>query len=265
MRFNGYKHTLYKSQLKDRSNRYTNTISFKDSFAQSVNPVFGKLGVLHLGKPQLEAYGDAFGFNHPFDFEISCAPSHLAIRDNPYHWAEIASGFNNQTTLSPLHGAILAAIPLIQGRLVEPTIVDRIIDNNGEVLYRNEPTFTGQAVAAKTARIIASLMEATVTSGTCRKTFRGARRDKVLSRLTIGGKTGSIYDKAHTTRFDWFVGFARTKQGSDKLAVAALVAHEEYIGRRASEYARMVFKHYFQQPLAQTGQPDPQNTRPDRS
>ncbi len=132
MKFNGYKHTLYKSQLKERSNRYTNKISFKDSFAQSVNPVFGKIGVLYLGKPQLEAYGVAFGFNRRFGFEIPCAPSRLTIDDDPYHWAEIASGFNNQTTLSPLHGAILAAVPLNQGRLVEPTIVDRIVDKNGK-------------------------------------------------------------------------------------------------------------------------------------
>jgi peptidoglycan glycosyltransferase len=45
-KFNGYKHTLYKRQLTDKTNRYTNSISLRDSFAQSVNPVFGKLGAL---------------------------------------------------------------------------------------------------------------------------------------------------------------------------------------------------------------------------
>jgi cell division protein FtsI/penicillin-binding protein 2 len=245
MKFNGYKHTLYKSQLKKTSNRYTNTISFKDSFAQSVNPVFGKIGFLYLGKAQLEAYGAAFGFNRSPEFEIPCAPSHLTIADKPYNWAEIASGFNNQTTLSPLHGAALAAVPLNQGRLVEPTIIDRIVDNDGKVFYRNKPTFAGRAVSAETARILATLMETTVKSGTCRKAFRGAKRDKVLSNLRIGGKTGSIYDKGHTTRFDWFVGFAHEKKGRGKMTVSVLVAHEEYIGKRASEYARLAFKHYF--------------------
>jgi len=257
MKFNGYKHTLYKSQLKESANRYTNKISFKNSFAQSVNPVFGKIGVLYLGKPQLQAYGDAFGFNRSFAFEIPCAPSLLTIDDEPYHWAEIASGFNNQTTLSPLHGAILAAVPLNQGRLVEPTIVDRIVDKNGEVFYRNKPTFVGQATSPETARVVATLMEATVKAGTSRKAFRGYKRDKVLSRLTIGGKTGSIYDKAHTTRFDWFVGFAYDKNNHTQVAVSVLVAHEKYIGRRASEYARMAFKHFFENLLAQTKHPGP--------
>ena len=252
MKFNGYKHTLYKSQLKESTNRYTNTISFKNSFAQSVNPVFGKIGILYLGKAQLEAYGDAFGFNRKLGFEIFCAPSILTIEDTPYHWAEIASGFNNQTTLSPLHGAVLAAVPLTRGRLVEPTIVDRIVDKHGEVFYRNKLTFAGQATATDTARIVATLMETTIKSGTCRKAFRGAKRDRVLSRLIIGGKTGSIYDKGHTIRFDWFVGYAHEKQGHGKMAVSVLVAHEEYIGKRASEYARMAFRYYFENYFARS-------------
>jgi cell division protein FtsI/penicillin-binding protein 2 len=252
MKFNGYKHTLYKSQLKERTNRYTNTISFKNSFAQSVNPVFGKIGVLYLGKAQLEAYGEAFGFNRQLAFEILCAPSLLTIEDTSYHWAEIASGFNNQTTLSPLHGAVLAAVPLNHGRLVEPTIVDRIVDKHGEVFYRNKPTFAGQATSAETANIVAALMETTVKSGTCRKAFRGAKRDRILSRLVIGGKTGSIYDRSHTIRFDWFVGYAHAQKGPGKMAVSVLVAHEEYIGIRASEYARMAFRQYFENYFART-------------
>ncbi|RPJ82930.1 MAG: hypothetical protein EHJ94_00775, partial [Deltaproteobacteria bacterium] len=40
--FYGGKHTLYKSQLRE-GNRHANRISFQDSFAQSVNPVFGKI------------------------------------------------------------------------------------------------------------------------------------------------------------------------------------------------------------------------------
>ena len=85
LHFNGYKHTLYKSQLKDRINAYTNTLTFKDSFAQSVNPIFGKLGSLRLGKPILEQYAAAFGFNKPIDFELPIRPSHVAIDDKPYH------------------------------------------------------------------------------------------------------------------------------------------------------------------------------------
>jgi beta-lactamase class D len=93
--------------------------------------------------------------------------------------------------------------------------------------------------------MIQGMMEATVRSGTARKTFRGYTRDKVLKKLMIGGKTGSIFNKAHNVRFDWFVGFAKTKDLSEKIVISALVAHEEYIGRRAGEYARIAFKTHF--------------------
>jgi membrane carboxypeptidase/penicillin-binding protein len=52
-------------------------------------------------------------------------------------------------------------------------------------------------------------MRTTIDKGTCRKAFRGYQRDRVLSKLAIGGKTGSINNKTNDIRFDWFVGFAQ--------------------------------------------------------
>jgi cell division protein FtsI/penicillin-binding protein 2 len=245
MQFNGYKHTLYKSQLKERTNRYTNTISLKNAFAQSVNPVFGKIGKLRLGGTQLEKFADAFGFNTTINFELPLAPSHFKAEDIPYNWAELASGFNNDTTISPLHGAIMAAAVLNEGRLMEPSIVDRIVDSEGEILYQWSPVSEKQAMSSEASSILNQLMQATISSGTSRKSFRGYRRDSILSHLQIGGKTGSINNRTHDQRFDWFVGFAGEKNGTEKIVVSVVVGHGEYIGTRAAEFARYVFKNYF--------------------
>jgi len=245
LKYNGGKYTLYKSQLKKRTNRYTNRITFKDSFAQSVNPVFGKIGSLYLGKTVLENYAEAFGFNQNIDFEIPVAPSHIYLSDEPYQWAEIACGFNHETTLSPLHGALITSAILNQGRLVEPTIVDQITNETGQVIYRSHLITLNQAITPKSVKIVNNLMEATIKSGTCRKAFRGYRKDQILSKLNIGGKSGSIDNKAHDARYDWFVGFAEEKDGHEKLVMSVIVAHEKYIGTRASHYARMAMKQYF--------------------
>ncbi|MBC2712374.1 MAG: PbpA [Desulfosarcina sp.] len=243
--FNGYKHTLYKRQLTDKTNRYTNSISLRDSFAQSVNPVFGKIGALYLERQALEAYGDAFAFNRKVDFELPWATSRLTVKDESYHRAEIACGFNRQTTISPLHGAVIVSAVVNGGIPVEPTLVDRIVDDAGNPVYRTEPRFLPAAVSKKTADVLNQLMAATVTSGTARKLFRGHSRSKVLSRLKLGGKTGSIFNRAHDARFDWFVGFATEKKGSEKMVISVMVAHEAYIGTRAGQYARMAIEHYF--------------------
>jgi peptidoglycan glycosyltransferase len=245
LRFNGYKHTLYKRQLQDRVNRYTHTVSFKDAFAQSINPVFGKIGTLRLGKPLLAQSAEAFGFNETLDFELPLDSSHFYIDDQPYNWAEVASGFNQKTTISPLHGAVMATAVLNEGFMVTPSLVDQIVDPEGKILYSWQPPSRQPAMSPKASTVLSQLMEATIRSGTGRKAFRGYRRDKILSRLEIGGKTGSIDNPTHDVRYDWFVGFAREREGQGQLAVAVLVAHEKYIGIRAGQYARMAITRYF--------------------
>ena len=247
--FNGDKYTLYKSQLSDTHNRYTHKVSFRDSFAQSVNPVFGKLGMGKLKKTILEEFGKGFGFNDALEFELSIPPSQLQIKDTPYNWAEIACGFNNDTTLSPVHAAMMVSAVVNQGEMVLPTVIDRILDDQGNLLYESHPQRYGRAMSEDAAQVLTQLMEATVRSGTARKAFR--KQDRTLKNITLGGKTGSIFNTAHDVRFDWFVGFAQgSKKDARHLVVAVLVGHEEYIGTRAATYARKAISFYFSNQLA---------------
>ncbi len=242
LRYNGRKHTLYKSQLKDRNNRYTRHITLRDSFAQSVNPVFGKLGANYLRGDGLEAYARKFGFGREVGFEVPVTPSRLVVSDKPYQWAEVASGFNQTTRITPLHGAMIASAAVNGGRLMEPTVVQHIVDNDGNTVYRSTKAVAGRAISEQTSKTMRQLMVTTVKKGTARKVFRGYSRDKVLSKLNLGGKTGSINNDP---RYDWFVGFASEKGGSQSLVVSAVVAHHKLIGTRAGQYARMVMAFYF--------------------
>lgn len=246
--FSGKKYTLYKNQIKKDPKGWVRRLTLRDSFAQSVNPVFGKLGAHFVGKTGLETYAEAFGFNRPIPFELPVTPSRVSIRDAaPYQWAEIASGFNRRTTISPLHGAVMvSAIAAGGGALVEPAIVDRIRNENGETLYSFQPACLNRALSRDAAAVIKNLMRETIESGTCRKTFRGFREDPILSRLNIGGKTGSINSRIHSgRRFDWFVGFAEDRDGSEQIVLSIAVAHEKFIGIRSQQYARMAIEEYF--------------------
>lgn len=250
MHFNGGKHTLYKRQLTERVDRNTITVPFAEAFADSINPVFGKLGELRLGRPLLERAASSFGFNQPLDFDVSLPPSHFQVSDDPYRWAEIASGFNRQTTISPLHGAALVAAILNEGRMPSQTIVERIADEEGEVLYQAGPVPGRQIMTPRAAGELERMMEATVVTGTARKAFRGHGTDAVLAKLHLGGKTGSISNTARDVRYDWFVGYAKERQGERQLVVSVMVGHEDFIGTRAGEYARRAISHYFAAPVA---------------
>jgi cell division protein FtsI/penicillin-binding protein 2 len=245
LNFRGGMHTLYKSQIDAKMAKHANRVTLKDSFARSINPVFGNLGAHHLGPDVLGAYAEAFGFNQEIGFELPIRPSRLEISNQKFEVAEIASGFNHTTRISPLHGAMIAAAILNRGRLVEPTIVDWIVNDNGQTVYQSKAEFGDQVIEPETAKVLRELMQATVKSGTAHREFQKYHGDRVLSQLEIGGKTGSLGDRTTEAHYDWFVGYAREPHGKGQLVFAVVVAHEDYIGTRAAAYAAMAIREHF--------------------
>lgn len=242
--FNGGKFTLYKRQLLDQENRYTNYASLKSAFAESINPVFGKLGKNELGKDLLVDYARAYGFNQKIAFDLPMEQSTMMISDTPYNWAEIACGFNRTTTLSPMHAAMIAASMVNGGKIVEPTIVD-VAAKDHKAVYRRRSVAASRAVDAATVKDLNTLMNATITQGTARKLFSGISKDPVLSRLHMGGKTGALNNNPRKIRYDWFTGFAADPDGAGKIAIGVIVAHQDYIGKRAATYFRQAVSWYF--------------------
>ena len=139
----------------------------------------------------------------------------------------------------------MVATVLNRGISMAPTIINQIVDDSGNRVYHGRVYPGARTISSETSLILNDLMLETVRSGTCRKTFSGSWKHSVLSRLSIGGKTGSINSRAHDRRYDWFVGFASEENGSAGLVLSVVVAHGKYIGTRASRYARWAMEHYF--------------------
>ena len=81
--FNGNKYTLYKRQITEKKNKYTSTVSLASAFAQSINPVFGKLGQLYLGRERLDTYASGFGFNLKTDADFQFQSGVFDVEDAP--------------------------------------------------------------------------------------------------------------------------------------------------------------------------------------
>jgi len=249
--FNGNKYTLYKRQLNEVKNKYTTKITLARAFAESINPVFGKIGKNYLGEKRLNTYAHAFGFNQNPDSELSFESGKFSVTESDYHLAELGCGFNRDTMISPVFGAMLVTTILNSGTSLVPRIVDQVETSTGEIIYKGKKEFYKTAITSKTADTMIQLMQGTVARGTAKKSFRGFSKDKTLSKLIIGGKTGSLYNRKRTVKYDWFTGFGKEKTGDKALAVAIVVGHKKYIGTRASTYARMILKTYFKDlPLA---------------
>jgi cell division protein FtsI/penicillin-binding protein 2 len=243
--FNGNKYTLYKRQLKEVKNKYTVTVSFEKAFAESINPVFGKLGQTYLGRELLSTYAHAFGFNQSPDTDMIFDTGFFGVKENAFHLAELGCGFNRDTLISPVFGAMMVTPLLNGGRTVAPAVVSRVMNADGNPIYRHTPALSGPVITPESAAALAGMMEKTVTHGTARKSFGSFSRDRVLSKLRIGGKTGSLSNREHTIKYDWFTGFAKEKNGPRAITFSVVVGHGEYIGTRAASHARALIKQYF--------------------
>lgn len=241
----GPMHTLYKFQLK-KEIACTDEVLFEEAFAKSMNPVFGRVGMHVLGRETLLDYCSRFGFNTSIPFELHVDTSRASVPgDTTYQMAEFASGFNRHTSLSPLHGALIASAVAEQGVMPFPHFVDSVCRiDNGECVYRSAPASWKTCMTRATSGELRAMMNRVVQKGTARKSFRCLNSCYWSSGIDYGGKTGSL-DQDSLGKVDWFIGFAkqRDEQGHD-LAIAVVTTHGSMWTVHSSYIASEVFRKF---------------------
>ena len=242
--FNGKETSLYrKNVLHHKNNQWTRHFTLKKSFAKSVNTVFARMGIELVTREHLLAYAERFGFNQSLgsDFILDNSTFQLA-NDDPWLIAKTAAGYTRQTTLNPIHGAVIAATIANGGYRVRPTLVDALIEDHGIILYETPPTTRIRVLASKTTDQLQEMMETTVRLGSAKSSFKNFFRGD-YSEVRVGGKTGTLTGLNPPGRYDWFVGYAH--RGEKKLAFASLCINREYWHVKSAYVARKAIEHYF--------------------
>ncbi|MFP4085442.1 MAG: penicillin-binding transpeptidase domain-containing protein [Desulfobacteraceae bacterium] len=243
--YNGRKYTLYKQQLKQQHNRYTRELPFMKAFGLSINPVFGKLGIYNLGRERMTACAEKFYFNQTIPFDLPLQRSVVEVLSHEFGLAEIASGFNKMTRISPLHAALLAATVANDGIMMKPWLIKRVFGENSELLYQNEPERLGAAMTRHTAQNMKTLMQSTVTSGTCRRTFWKIRQKKCFRGVEMGAKTGTINDRTDRFKYDWLTAFVLGPDREKVICLSVMGVHGKRLGIRANMLGQYIIDHYF--------------------
>jgi cell division protein FtsI/penicillin-binding protein 2 len=243
--FRGMKHTLYNSQLRQKEGRYSRKTSFRKAFAGSINPVFGKIGIYDLGRKFMAEYADRFLFNREIPFDLPVGVSRILVPVDDFGLAEIASGFNKRTRISPVHASLITAAAANHGIIIEPWLVRRIKDESGAVLYRARISRLGRPIEEGTAKKLKVLMKETVVYGTCRKAFLPLRRKKRFKDIELGAKTGTINDPNDRYKYDWVTAYALPKDESKGICITILAIHGKKLGIRAADLARYIIRHHF--------------------
>lgn len=248
IRFNGGSHTLYKRNVfSEKINRWTRSVTLREAFGRSFNTAFSRLAFERLEPQDLVDYATRFGFNREIEGDFRFETGVASIpNEKSFELAEIASGYNRMTTMSPVHGALIAASVANEGGLPAPIIVERVVDGGGDTVLQASPRIESQVLTQAGVERMKVLMEETVRRGTSRKSFRQVRRDRKLKDLEIGGKTGSLQGSSPKGKTDWFVGYAKSESG-EQLAIAAVTVHADVWRVKSSTLAHEILRRYFKQ------------------
>jgi cell division protein FtsI/penicillin-binding protein 2 len=193
------------------------TLAF--GIGKSQNAILAKLASRHLTADSLARVGQQFAFGQAIPFDLPVEPSHLDVPTDGLEFARTAAGFWH-STLSPMHGALLAATIANRGVMPAPTIVERATSPEGQALALPVAA-PRRVVAASTATEVGRMMELTTRIGTAKGTFRDKKGRRLLA-VEVAGKTGTL--GAETDHgyvgYSWFVGYAPADHPTIAFAVS---------------------------------------------
>lgn len=208
--------------------------------AKSCNTSFARMG-LEIGGPDLVAGAEAFGFNQRPPLDLPAVESTFPDIDYKERQPELAySAIGQQSvTATPLQMALVAAGIANDGTVMRPHVVDRITDQDDQVIRRIEPEVWKEAVSPETAATVRDAMRQVVTAGS-----GGA---VAIDGLDVGAKTGTAQTGENSSHA-WFIAWAtRPGETTPFIAVAVVVLNQTGIaegtgGRTAGPIARAVIE-----------------------
>jgi penicillin-binding protein A len=202
-------------------------IGLDTALTNSVNTWFAQLGQ-KLGEDTLFEYMDRFGFNATPAIDL---PSEQVSKSgvfegadllgpgDPVDIARVAMG-QERLAVTPLQMAEVAAAVANGGSLMKPQIWSRVVDPDGRVSKRLDPSQYSQPIDRQTAEELTAAMEGVVSEGT------GA--NAAIPGIAVAGKTGTAETPGNRScgggeaeNQAWFIGFAPAD--NPRVAIAATV------------------------------------------
>jgi len=212
-----------------RLDRRCDTLGF--AVGKSQNAIIAKLAARHLHPDDLRRVATAFRFGEAIPFDVDVAPSELDVPEDALEFARTAAGFWH-STLSPLHGALLAAAIANDGEMPAPRLIEKAVGRDGRPISPARRS-SRRILDPRVAREVGRMMELTTKMGTARSSFFD-RRGRNLLPVDVAGKTGSLSYRggagdprppaalvptgAHLG-YSWFVGYAPVSRPTVAFAV----------------------------------------------
>jgi cell division protein FtsI (penicillin-binding protein 3) len=183
----------------------TGQIDLRKALVKSSNIYFGKLGLM-MGNECIYRY--LRGFNFGSKLGIDLGGEQFGILHQPQRWDSLSP-----TRIPMGQGVAVTALQMINafsciandGVLMKPYVVDRVVSQKGEVMFKNTPTVIGRPVRKEVARTIREMMIGITRPG-------GTGTRAAVEGYTVAGKTGTAQKPvaggySQTDYYATFVGF----------------------------------------------------------
>ncbi len=198
--------------------------SLTQAVQHSCNAAFVNIG-LRVGAQTFYKYCDAFGFLELCGDSSQQLTARTGIdlggESGSIWWSEdtfyseknksqlAAASFGQTFTVTPLQMITAVSACVNGGYLMQPYVVESLLDSDGSAVYNHKPTIVRRVLSEETSKTVRSVLEQVVGDPD-----EGTGRNAAVAGYRIGGKTGTsekVSYEAQTGQKDYivsFVGFA---------------------------------------------------------
>ncbi len=172
------------------------TQTFTQGLMNSCNPFFITVGQ-ELGTDRFYKYFEAFGFTETTGLDLPAEASPAA--DVTYHSKEnmgiaqlSSSAFGQTFQVSAIQMITAVSAVANGGKLMEPYVVAKKLDGDGNTVFEKTPTVRRQVVSESTSKTVIGMMEKVVSEGTGKNAYipgyRVAGKTGTSEKLTVDGQ-----------------------------------------------------------------------------
>lgn len=192
----------------------------------SCNPFLINMGQ-RLGVKKFYEYVEAFGLTEKTGIDLPNERNSIIHSESQRGIVELASSsFGQSFQVTPIQLATAVAASVNGGYLVQPHVVDKIIDTDGNIIESKSSNIKRQVISAETSKEIAGMLEKVVSEGTGKNAYVEGYR--------IGGKTGTS-EKINETNISGirkYVASFCAIAPADAPEIVVLVALDEPMGSK---------------------------------
>lgn len=206
--------------------------TFKEGLSNSCNPVFMQVGE-KVGAENFFRYFEGFGLTEKTGIDLIGESTSIYYTAEELGPTQLAtSSFGQSFRVTPIQMITAAAAVANGGYLVQPHVVEKILDSEGNIVKTIGTTVKRQVVSEETSQRVSAMLQYTATVGTAKNGYIAGYR--------VAGKTGT------SEKIDEWNAAGRPEGGERHIA--------SYCGYAPADDAEVIMLIFFDEPSEENGQ-----------